>query len=213
MSLKLMTGGTYVPHLRWMASIPTWTLSVEGGEHQPIQFKQALIDLWNIQTLWAKFEKDQAPKWVIDPDLSTPADKPGEGWGRGFAVHVYNSKLFDGQNVREFATSATGASMAMQALHAEFEEQRKDHNRGEVPNVQFSGATPTKVGRGQTSVPQLQIVGWTARPVDLPDRPPAPAGSTPSPAPTGTAAQAEPVQNPPAAAQSQTPINDGNQLF
>ncbi len=213
MSLNLRAGGTYVPHLRWMASIPTFTLSVEGGDHQPVQFEQALIDLWNVCTGWAKFDEGQAPKWVMDPDLSTPADNPGEGWGRGFAVYLYNSQVFDEHNVREFATSATGASMAMQALHTEFEEQRKDHNRGEVPIVQFSGATPTKVGRGQTSVPQLQIVGWTARPADFPDRPPAPAGSTPSPAPTGTAAQAAPVQNPSAAAQSQTPINDGNQLF
>ena len=206
MKLFLGGGGTYVPHIRWMASISTFTLSVEGGDHQPVQFDQALFDLWNILTGWAMFEEGQAPKWVMDPDLSTPADKPGEGWGRGFAVHVYNSKLFDGQNVREFATSATGASMAIQALHAEFEEQSKDHNRGEVPIVQFSGATPTKVGRGQ-------IVGWAPRPADFPDRPPAPAGGIPSPAPTGTAAQAAPVQNPPAAAQSQTPINDGNQLF
>ncbi len=161
------------------------------------------------------FEKDQTPKWVMDLDLSTPADKPDEGWGRGFAVHVYNSKLFNGQNVREFATSATGASLAMETLYDEFEEQKTGHHRGELPIVQFSGVTPTKVGRGQTNVPQLHIVGWTPRPADFPDQAPAPAGSsgTPSPASTMPATQAAPEQTPSAAAQPQQPINDGKQLF
>ena len=215
MSLKLMTGGTYVPHIRWMASISTFTLSVEGGDHQPVQFDQALFDLWNTLTGWVMFEKDQPPRWVMDLDLSTSADKPGEGWGRGFAVYVYNSQVFDEHNVREFATSATGASMAIQALYDEFEEQDKGHHRGELPIVEFNGVTPTKVGRGQTNVPQLHIVGWTPRPADFPDQAPAPAGSsgTPSPASTMSATQAAPEQTPSAAAQPQQPINDGKQLF
>ena len=182
-----------------MASTSTWALSVEGGEHKPIQFDQTLIDLWNIGTGWGKFDKDQAPKWVMDLDLSTPADNPGEGWGRGFAVYVYNSQVFGQHNVREFATTATGASMAMEVLYDEFEEQKTGHHRGELPIVQFSGVTPTKVGRGQTNVPQLHIVGWIPRPVDFPDQAPVPAGSSGTPSP--------------AAAQPQQPINDGKQLF
>ena len=213
--LNLRAGGTYAPHIRWMSSSSTFALSVEGGQHQPVQFEQLLIDGWNIRTGWVKYDDGQAPKWAMDPDLSTEARKPGEGWGRGFAVYVYNSQLFDGQNVREFATSATGASMAMQEFYAEFEEQMKHHHRGELPIVQFSGATLTKVGRGQTNIPKLHIVGWTPRPADFPDQGPAPAGSPvpPSPAPTMPPMQAAPEPAPSVATQSQTPINDGNQLF
>ncbi len=98
MKLNLGGGGTYVSHIRWMASIATWTLSVEGGEHKPIQFEQLLVDLWNTRSGWVKFDEGQATRWVMDPDLSTPADKPDEGWGRGFAVYVYNSQLFNGRN-------------------------------------------------------------------------------------------------------------------
>ena len=157
MKLNLGGGGTYVSNIRWMGSIATFTLSVEGGDHQPVQFEQALMDLWNTLTGWVMFEKDQTPKWVMDLDLSTPADKPDEGWGRGFAVHVYNSKLFNGQNVREFATSATGASLAMETLYDEFEEQKTGHHRGELPIVQFSGVTPTKVGRGQPAAVRVLL--------------------------------------------------------
>ena len=232
MPIDLTSNGQYVPHIRWMASSSTWTLSVQGSQHKPVQLDQLLFDLWNIRTGWAKFEQGQAPQWVMDPDLITKAVKPGEDWRRAFAVYVYNSKLFGGENVREFSTSATGASMGIKALHDQFEEQMKDHNRGELPIVQFDGATPTKVGSGQTIVPQLHIVGWTPRPVDFPDQAPAPAGSsaTPSPTPTTPAAQmasgqassaapttpgSQVVSKQPAsvAAQPQKPVNDGNQLF
>ena len=232
MPLNLTSNGQYVPHIRWMASSSTWILSVQGSEHKPVQLGQLLFDLWNIRTGWAKFDKGQAPKWVMDPDLITEADKPGEDWRRAFAINVYHSQLFGGENVREFSTSATGASMGIEALHKQFEEQMRDHNRGELPIVQFSGTTPTKTGQGQTNVPQLHIVGWTPRPAGFPDQAPAPAGSsaTPSSAPTTAAAQAASEQAPSAApttpssqvvsgqapsvaAQPQQPINDGDQLF
>ena len=57
MKLNLRAGGKYVPHIRWMASTSTWALSVEGGEHKPIQFEQLLVDLWNTRTGWVKYDE------------------------------------------------------------------------------------------------------------------------------------------------------------
>jgi hypothetical protein len=181
--------------------------------------QQCLVDFWNLATGWVKFDEGQAPHWEMDTDLTTPAQKPGEDWKRGFAVNFYNSQIFDGENVREFATSATGACMAIQALYAEFEEQLKGHHRGEVPIVEHSGATPTKVGKGKTNVPQLRIVGWTARPTGFPDAPPTPAGNlgqTPPAESTPVAAKAEPVRPesaPAVAPQAESATTANTQLF
>ena len=107
MKLFLGGGGTYVAHIRWMASISTFTLSVEGGDHQPVQFDQALFDLWNILTGWAMFEEGQAPKWVMDPDLSTPADRrtvpiTGRPTARRITVHVIAAVRFVRVKPRRF---------------------------------------------------------------------------------------------------------------
>jgi hypothetical protein len=35
--------------------------------------------------------------------------------------------------------------------------------------VEFSGAVPTKVGKGSTTIPTLKIVSWIDRPSELDD--------------------------------------------
>jgi hypothetical protein len=167
MSLNLNNGGNFTPHIRFLASTSSWTQSGEGGQ-QTFQFTQAVFDLENIKTGWSFIGEGQAPEWVIDASLSQMAPKPQDGreWKRGFKVDVYSSSMFGAEPVREFATSGTGAVMGIQALYDQFEKER-GANSGNVPVVEYSGATHTKVGKGNTAVPQLKIVKWVPRPAAL----------------------------------------------
>lgn len=168
MGLNFGGGGDYMPHIRYMASTSSWAMSTENGA-QPFQFTQAIFDLENIQTGWGSFVEGQAPSWVMDENLTTPAARPqseGHDYKRGFKVTVYSKTMFGDQPNREFATTATGACLGIEALYNEYEE-KKVGNEGKVPVVEFSGSVPQKVGKGNTTVPTLKIVKFVDRPVEL----------------------------------------------
>jgi len=162
-------GGDFTPHIRFMASTSSWRMSAEGGPVD-FDFTQAVFDLDQIKTGWCCIAEGEAPEWVMDASLEQPAAKPTDGrdWKRGFKVDVFSPKMFgDEQPVRELGTNATGACMGIQALYADYESQ-VGKNAGKVPVVKFNGATPTKVGKGNTNVPKLEIDKWVDRPADLP---------------------------------------------
>jgi hypothetical protein len=166
MPLNLQNGGNAVPHVRWLASTSSWTYSSESGM-QPFQLTRAIFDLANIRTGWGQFFENEAPQWVWDRSLTEPAPRPADGeWKRGFRVMVLLPKDFGDERLREFATTGTGAVMGIDALYTEYEKQTADHP-GKVPVVAFTGATPIKVGKGNTNIPKLEIVGWVDRPEGL----------------------------------------------
>lgn len=152
-----LTGG----YIRYMASTASWQMRGE-----PFKFGQAVFDLPNIRTGWCLIEAGQAPEWVMDASLSQRAPKPdGEGWKRGFKVDVYSTAMFgDDEPVREWATNSTGATMAIQQLYADWERSKED---GKLPVVEFQGATPTKVGKGNTNVPIFKIIKYVTTPAGL----------------------------------------------
>lgn len=162
-----MSQASYTPHIRYMASTSSWSMSTENGM-QPFQLTEAVFDLENIQTGWALFAEGQTPEWVMHPSLSQFAPKPNDGrdWKGGFKVSVYSKSLFGDQPVREFATSSTGAVKAIEALYLQYEAEAPS-NAGKVPVVTFQGSVPLKVGKGNTTVPTLKITKWIDRPADL----------------------------------------------
>ena len=171
MGLNLGNTGDFKGHIRYMASTSSWSMSVKDSKEQKnFVFTQAVIDLEKIKTGWGLFPEGQAPKWVMDASLTQPATKPadeaGQSYKRGFKVDVFSKSLFGDEPVREFATSATGAVMGIQALYEQFEKELPN-NKGSVPVVEFKGAIPTKVGKGNTTVPTLVIVKWIPRPAEL----------------------------------------------
>lgn len=197
--LGLNNGGEFTPHVRWQASTSTWAKSSEGGM-EPFTFTQAIVDLENIQTGWGYFAQGEAPEWVLDQGAgqraAVPDDrKDAEGrsvWKRGFKVNLFSNDLFGEDSVREFATTTTGACMAIESLYEQYEAQ-KGANAGKVPVVEFGGGQATKVGKGNTSVPQLTIVKWVDRPGELsgetsqPVSAPAANATAPTPATTAPA--------------------------
>lgn len=167
MGLNLSNGGDYTPHIRYMASTQTWRMSSENGVVD-FQFSQCIADLANIKTGYGLFVEGQAPEWVVDPSLEQMALKPQDGreWKRGFILNFYSKNLFGNDPVRELATTATGVNMGIEALYNAFEAQ-KDQYPNQVPVIEFKGATPTRVGKGNTTVPNFEIVKFVDRPAEL----------------------------------------------
>jgi len=157
-------GGGSSAFVRYMASTSSWEMSAEGGK-QPFSFTKAAFDFANIETGWCAFEEGQGPQWVMDESLTKPAARPdGENWKRGFKLKMFSKDMFGDEPVREWATNSAGGTMAIQAVYAEWEKQADD---SKVAVVEFTGATPTKVGRGSTTVPQFNILKLIDRPAEL----------------------------------------------
>lgn len=164
MPLNLYNGGAAVPHIRYMAGTSSWMLSTEQGP-QTIKLPRCVFDLANIRTGWGIFAENSPPEWVWDPNLQTPAPKPQDGreWKRGFGFNILLPQEFGPDRLREFATTATGAAEGIKKLYAQYEEQAPSH-RGQVPVVEYTGATNLQIGKGRTNVPTLVIVDWIDRP-------------------------------------------------
>jgi len=165
MSLNLNNQGEYTPHIRFMASTSSWKKSGPDGM-QNFNFTKAVFDLEKIMTGYGYIGEGEAPEWVMDVNLTTPAQKPQDGreWKRGFKVELFSTEMFGEENpVMEFATTGTGAVMGISALYDAY-EVGKASNPGKLPVVSFNGGVATKIGKGNTSVPTLSIIEWVDRP-------------------------------------------------
>ena len=200
MPLNLYSGGTAVPHIRYMAGTSSWMLSTEQGT-QTINLPRCVFDLGNIRTGWGIFAENSPPEWVWDENLEKMIPKPQDGreWKRGFGFNILLPQEFGPDRLREFATTGTGAVEGIKNLYAQYEEQLPAH-RGKVPVVEYRGAVAAQFGKGRTNVPTLVIVDWIDRPAALDDgvkpRPQTPPA--PQPAPQSAASPVQPPQAQPA---------------
>lgn len=156
------SGGDYTPYVRYMASTSSWS-TADGS----FQFKSAAFDLANIKTGWCYLAEGTPPEWVMDNSITDTAARPeGEGWKRGFKVNIFSPKMFgEEQPMREWGTSATGATMGIQQLYGEWEAMKPED--GQVAVVEYTSATPTKVGKGNTNVPNFTILKLIDRPGEM----------------------------------------------
>ncbi len=156
----------FTPHIRWMAQTSSWRMSGSDGQ-EPVTWEHAIFDLANIQTGWGIFAEGQAPEWTMDPSLAKQAPKPQDGrdWRRGFKLSLFSDSAFGG--VREFATTAVGAVRGILQLYEQYEAESGQHFN-QVPVVQYTGAAPARIGKGNTNIPNFKIVKWTDRPDALP---------------------------------------------
>lgn len=159
---------TSTGYIRYMASTSSWQMRGEN-----LIFNQAVFDLERIQTGWCYIAEGTAPEWVLDKSIQERAPQPeGDGWKRGFKVNVYSKAMFgDDEPVKEWATNSKGATLGMQDLYAEYERTR---DGDKLPVVAFNGATPLKIGKGNTTVPNFKIVKYVDRPSELGSPPSSP---------------------------------------
>lgn len=169
------TGGGF-GYLSYKATGSLWTyrdMVFKSMKVKPddVAFGQAVIDLENIQTGWAAFQKAAAPEWVMDASIDNPAPKPTEAasnggdWKRGFKVFLYSQQMFpDDNGVACFSTSATGANMGMAQLYDEWDANKQD---GMLPVIQIKDVLAESIGKGNTTVPVFEIVKHIAPPAQL----------------------------------------------
>lgn len=169
------TGGSY-GYLSYKATGSKWVYrdtefrSFKQGPND-LQFGQCAIDLENIQTGWAAFQKGASPEWIMDESIEKPAPKPSEpannggDWKRGFKVFMYSSQMFtEDDGVACLSTNATGIGMGISQLFDDWEKSKQD---GMVPIVQIKEVLDQAVGKGNTTVPVFEIVKHIAPPEQL----------------------------------------------
>jgi len=176
LNLSNSTGSEY---LRWMASRSEWVMSTENGP-EIVELKKAVFDVGNLRTGWAAMAPETIPEFEWNPSITKAAPRPktpGE-WKRAFECKVFAENALGG--VKVWSSNSTGACMGIDALHDQYTSAAND-NDGKVPVVEFTGAKHAKVGKGNTSIPQLKIVKWIERPGELEGEEAAPAVSTSAP--------------------------------
>ena len=164
MSLDLGNDSNFTPYIRWMASVQAWRENGEDGPQQ-VEIENVVMDLENIRQGWGFFAEGEAPSWEWDNGSRAP--RPSTDHKRGFSVLLYSPRTFGADSPsREWSSTATGAIKGLEAVHEEFERKRGE-NAGKLPVVAYTGSTAVRVGKGNTSIPNFQIVDWTDRPDGL----------------------------------------------
>jgi hypothetical protein len=163
LNLPRSGGGDYNPWIAWGASVSKWFVGGEAGK-QEIEIEEVIIDFENLKTGWGLIAEGQPPTWVWNDDINNPDGKPDDrdGWKAGFGVTLYlgAGELYD------FDTNSTGAVMGIDAAHDDY-LLGVDKNKGKVPVYRFTGSRYAKVGKGNTNVPEFELVKWIDRPADL----------------------------------------------
>jgi len=165
MPLNLNNSNSFIPHIRWMASLSSWSISSLDGQ-QPVEWTECLFDLANIKTGWGLFGDGLAPEWIWDVSIQQSAPNPNDGreWKRGFSVNMFSPQQFGGDGIREFATTGVGATMGIGDLYSQYETGLQANK---IPVVQYGGAEPLRIGKGNTNKPILRITRWVDRPAAL----------------------------------------------
>lgn len=201
MPLAIPSGGDASPYIRFGAAINAWQMSDAEGKPVEFNFDQpAIFDIQNIQLGWLLLETGNRD-WKPWPN-NEPTAKPEGEYKAGFDVNVFSKKLFGDEPVRSYSSNSTGNVMFIQALYDEA-EQAPEFAQGMSPVVQITGSKGIKVGKGNTRVPQFQIVQWVARPAAF--------GASAAPAAKAAAPQpaARPAAKPaPAAAPAAAPADE-----
>jgi hypothetical protein len=96
----------------------------------------AVFDIPNIKTGWFLFAAGVAPSKTYDPSLSQASAKPGEGFKRGFELHVFSEKNLGG--VREFSSTAGAVIESMNAVYDSY-VAAPESKEGKLPVVKCVG--------------------------------------------------------------------------
>lgn len=172
-------GGDFLPFVKFNAKADKWFVR-KDGEDVEIQRPTFVADIANIKTGWFLYQDGLAPQKTFDPDLATPAPKPGDNYRRGFQLNLYSDKFFGG--LVEFASASRHVSDAISEIYAQYTAD-KDAHPGELPVVSCTGATAMKDKQGTNYKPTFAIVKWAPRPdgMDVTEQSAAPAPSPASP--------------------------------
>lgn len=180
--------GNFTIYLKYNAKAGRWYTKddkPEAAEYE-VTNMTAVFDLANVKTGWFLFAAGVAPVKQFDPSLSVKAEKPGDGFKRGFEMLVFSDKNLGG--VREFASTAGAVIESINTLYDAF-LAAPESGAGKLPVVKCSGVQPVTGKHGTNYSPTLEIVSWVDRPDALKTGEAAPAAVSAPPPPAPPAAQ------------------------
>jgi hypothetical protein len=179
MTLSLGLGGGGGTYIRFSPSINSWQLGKDEFD-----LKKIVFDLDTIKTGWGLVTEGQAPQWIWDERIGQMGIKPEGDFKRGFSVRVW---LGPDRGWAEWSSTGTGPKEGFSQLWSVAGKQ-KTENDGKVVMCAYTGSTPLKVGKGNTRVPNFEIIGWIDRPShdDIEDEAPTSATSRTAPPATGS---------------------------
>jgi hypothetical protein len=164
MALNFVSSGGGSPFIRFSVENNEWVMSSAGGELMPVDFTSpVIIDVENTQQGWLKL--DGGRDWIEWPN-NQPTERPDDKYRQGFVLKFFSSKLFDDEPVRELSSNGAGMTVFLKSLY-EQAEASGNFGSGKVPAVKILKATPVRIGKGPTKVPQFEIVKWVDRPDEL----------------------------------------------
>ena len=161
MPLNLHNAGEYTPYLKFNAKSGRFIARYEGSK-EDVDLKlpmQVAFDFAAIRTGWIKFPEIGPPVKKFDPSLAVVAICPeGEGFKRGFQVHVYipTHKLA----LREWTSTAGAAIGPIMQMYEAWEQHG---NFGEAPVYRCTGVEAVKGVHGTNYTPVFEFDKWTAR--------------------------------------------------
>lgn len=172
MAFMRSSSGEFTTYVKYNAKEGRWFTKEDKPDSVEFEVKNmtAVFDMENIQTGWFIYPPGGAPIKVFDPSMHEEAPKPGDGYKRGFQLHLFSEKNLLG--VREFGATAGVVINAMNSLHTDWEANAAA-NPGKLPIVKCAGVVAITSKHGKNYEPQLEIVGWADRPAEL-DGPAAP---------------------------------------
>jgi hypothetical protein len=137
------------------------------SEQQSIPYGKfrATMDLTNLERGYADFS-GRVPDLQFKPLGEDIGDPPSENHKEGIRVLMQMDASLGGA-VRELISTAIAVYDSFDALHDKYEAGLADH-RGELPVVECSGVTESKIGKGTSAAPVWRIVEWVPRPPELP---------------------------------------------
>lgn len=168
----MLSSGEGKPYIRFSPSINSWEMSSPDGRTEFTWDAPAVFDLQGLQLGWMKIDsvgRDWLPWASINQRAAQPEEKDASGnpaYKIGFAINVVSNKLFGDEPVREFSANTFGCLTFIQELYNQC-ETAPEFKAGQVPVVQITGAKAQKVGKGNTRIPEFNVVKWVDRPSDL----------------------------------------------
>lgn len=173
--------GTYI---RFAPSINGW---MKGKEE--ISIKMLVLDIASVKTGWGKMAEGSAPEWHWDQQLGVAGSRPSEEkdaqgqpvWKRGFSARLYSKE----HGTVEWSSTGTGPCLGFDAI---FEEVWNAKQPGKAPVIEYTGAEPLKIGKGNTRKPLFRLVKWVGHDsipwdAEAPAAPPPPVQQAKAPPP------------------------------
>jgi len=154
LNLSNGNGGAYI---RFGAHTMAW----EDSDKKAITIDTMVMDLESVRTGWLLLAVGQRD-WVEDATVGVKGKQPAPEYKYGFSVKLFSKPL----GVVEWSANGVGVTKGFQAIFNAC-DKAAEQNPGKVPVIKYEGATPLKIGKGNTAIPNFTLKNWINRPAAL----------------------------------------------